>query len=87
MLIFISLFVFVGMMTHFTWFYNRQRWNNLGSATVETESPKNNQPNSDDHIRSGSIQKSVYNNFSSHMIYVINIMTNQGKRYSIFFSL
>ncbi|XP_046454085.1 ionotropic receptor 93a-like isoform X2 [Daphnia pulex] len=58
MLIFISLFVFVGMMTLFTWFYNRQRWNNLGSATA--------------------IQKSVFNYFSSHMIYVINIMTNQG---------
>ncbi len=77
MLIFISLFVVVGMMTHFTWFYNRQRWNNFGSATVETES--NNQPNSDGHKRSGSIQKSVFNNFSSHMIYVINTMTNQGK--------
>jgi cytochrome oxidase assembly protein ShyY1 len=46
MLIFISLFVLVGMMTLFTWFYNRQRWNNLGSATVETE--LNNEPNRTD---------------------------------------
>ncbi|XP_046657326.1 glutamate receptor ionotropic, kainate glr-3-like isoform X4 [Daphnia pulicaria] len=76
MLIFISLFVLVDMMTLFTWFYNRQRWNNLGSATVETE--LNNEPNSNRHKRSGSIHKSVFNNFSSHMIYVINIMTNQG---------
>jgi high-affinity Fe2+/Pb2+ permease len=82
MLIFISLFVLVGMMTLFTWFYNRQRWNNLGSATVETE--LNNEPNSNRHKRSGSIHKSVFNNFSSHMIYVINIMTNQGKRFAIF---
>jgi hypothetical protein len=81
MLIFICLFVVVGMMTLFTWFYNRQYRNNLSGTSMEIEA--NNQTDGD--MRNYWISKSVFSNFSSHMIYVINIMTNQGKKiYNVF---
>ena len=71
MMIFISLFVVVVLMTLFTWIYNSQRRNNVSDATVEIDQI-------DDHRRSDAISKNLFDIFSSHMIYAINILTNQG---------
>jgi hypothetical protein len=71
--IFISLFFVVGTMTFFTWFYKR---NNLVDAIVDTES--------NDGARVNHPVRRITDIFSSHMIYVINIMTNQGRDRIIF---
>nr|CAH0101189.1 unnamed protein product [Daphnia galeata] len=65
--IFISLIFVVGTMTFLTWFYNR-RWN-----IVDSES--NNQSS-----LVPLIPKSNYTLLGSHMIYLINTITNQGGR-------
>jgi hypothetical protein len=56
-------------MTFFTWFYNRGRpKNSIEVLSVNTNSQSNG-------VSSGS----NFTFFGSHMIYVINTMTNQGK--------
>lgn len=71
MMIFISLFVVVVLMTLFTWVYNSQRRNNASDTAVEIDQI-------DDHRRSNAISKILFDIFSTHMIYAINILTNQG---------
>ena len=73
MLILISLFVVVGMMTIFTWFYNRSYKKDLEMNAINVES------NQDDTKPTSLIRNSIFNYFSFHMIYTINILTNQGK--------
>ncbi len=74
--IFISLFFVVGTMTFFTWLYKRLHWNNLVVAIVDAES--------NDGARVNNPVRGITDIFSSHMIYVINIMTNQGRDRIIF---
>jgi hypothetical protein len=67
--ILLSLPLVVSTMTFFTWFYNRGRpKNSIEVLSVDTNSQSNG-------VSSGS----NFTFFGSHMIYVINTMTNQGK--------
>lgn len=70
MSIFISLFFVIATMTVFTWIYNYRFTNSSNGRKMES----NIQP---DHDESHS--KSIFTFIGSHMIYVINTMTNQGK--------
>ncbi|XP_045036265.1 glutamate receptor ionotropic, kainate 3 isoform X2 [Daphnia magna] len=78
LLIFISIFVLVSVMTLFTWIHQRNVKNSLSPSTIDTES--NNQPKGNEEVRNISLQRSLFTSFGSHMIYVMNIMTNQGGR-------
>jgi len=71
MSIFISLIFVIATMTLFTWLYRRM--NTVGiDTTKDTES--NNHPNY------ASDRRSIFTFMGSHMIYVINTLTNQGKK-------
>ncbi|XP_046453793.1 ionotropic receptor 93a-like [Daphnia pulex] len=72
MAIFISLFFVIGTMTFLTWFYDR-RTNTVGITATEGDTESNSQSNGD-----VSIRRSTFSYMGSHMIYVINTMTNQG---------
>ncbi|XP_046454702.1 glutamate receptor ionotropic, kainate glr-3-like isoform X2 [Daphnia pulex] len=73
MSILLSLPLVVGTMTFFTWFYNRGRpKNSIEVLSVDTNSQSN-----------GVSPGSNFTFFGSHMIYVINTMTNQGGREAV----
>ena len=74
-MILISVIAVIGMMTLFSTIYFRFYEKSAIPSTkkVENEDGKHNEK-----LRTIR-QKSIYNYFTSHMIYVINIMTNQGK--------
>ena len=80
MSIFISLFFTVVAMKFFEWFYNRYFCEKNDVSSVE-KSP-NNQPNNGQVEDMNPLQKSQIDkskgSLSSHVIYVINTLTNQG---------
>ncbi|XP_046454942.1 glutamate receptor 3-like [Daphnia pulex] len=69
MSIFISLFFVIATMTVFTWIYNYRFTNTTNGRKMESNMKS-------DHDESHS--KSIFTFIGSHMIYVINTMTNQG---------
>jgi hypothetical protein len=73
MLIFICVLVVIGMMTFFTGFYN-SRYTNPSPDGVNEDSESNPQ-----HQYGGASKRSIFSFFGSHVIYVINTLTNQGK--------
>ena len=79
MSIFISLLFTVVAMKFFEWFYNHYFCEKNDVSSVE-KSP-NNQPNNGE-VEDHTFQKSQKDNskgfLGSHIIYVINTMTNQG---------
>jgi hypothetical protein len=74
MSVFISLIFVIGAMTFFTWLYNRRNTDTQSSCTTRQTVAINNRPSGD---LTG--QRSTFSFMGSHMIYVINTMTNQGK--------
>ncbi|KAK4012523.1 hypothetical protein OUZ56_024762 [Daphnia magna] len=76
LLIFISIFVVVSVMTLFTWIYQWNVKHSSSSAIFDTES--DNQPKENEEVSKISHQRSLFTSFGSHVIYVMNIMTNQG---------
>nr|CAH0108320.1 unnamed protein product [Daphnia galeata] len=74
MLIFICVLVVIGMMTFFTGFYN-SRYTNPSPDGVNEDSESNPQ-----HQYGGASKRSIFSFFGSHVIYVINTLTNQGCR-------
>ena len=74
--IFVSVFAVIGTMTLFTRLYNYLQHTNslMTGSTEDVDSESNNQSNN-----RPSIRKSTFTFFGSHMIYVINTMTNQGR--------
>ena len=80
LLILSSLVATVGMMTYFGWvyYYNKYAGVKVTGAPTNTTVTNNGGPlnNSDNHRL---LRWVIWNNFSLHMLYVINIMTNQGK--------
>ena len=80
MSIFISLLFTVAAMKFFEWFYNRNFCEKNDVSSVE-KSP-NNQPNNgqeEDMNPLQNRQKKSKGSLGSHIIYVINTMTNQGR--------
>ncbi len=80
MSIFISLLFTVAAMKFFEWFYNHHLFKKKDVSSVE-KSP-NNQPNNGqeedmDPLQNRQKAKSK-GSLGSHIIYVINTMTNQG---------
>ena len=69
-----SLVATVGMMTYFGWVYY---FKNTTGAPTNTMGTNNN--GTIDNINNRLVRWVIWNNFSLHMLYVINIMTNQGK--------
>lgn len=63
-------------MTLFTWIYQRNAKSTLTPLKIDPE--MNNQPKGDDEICIVPHERSLFTSFGSHMIYVMNIMTNQG---------
>ena len=63
-MIFVSILATVGLMTFHSWYYGR-----FDVKNVHTDPSVNKVRN-----------KLVFQYFSFHMIYVLNIMTNQGNR-------
>ena len=80
MSIFISVFFTIAAMKFFEWFYNRYFCEKNDVSSVE-KSP-NNQPNNGQVEDMNPLQKSQIDkskgSLSSHVIYVINTLTNQG---------
>jgi hypothetical protein len=76
MSVFISLIFVIGAMTFFTWLYNRRNAYTQSSRTTN-QTVANNRPSGTDLTG----QRSTFSFMGSHMIYVINTMTNQGKRF------
>ena len=74
MSIFISLIFVIATMTFFTWLYNRRM--NVVGISMTGNSDSNNHPNGD-----VSHRRSILPFMGSHMIYVINTLTNQGKKF------
>jgi hypothetical protein len=80
MSIFISVFFTIAAMKFFEWFYNRFFCEKNDVSSIE-KSP-NNQPNNGQVEDMNPLQKSQIDkskgSLSSHVIYVINTLTNQG---------
>ena len=75
LLIIFSLLATVGMMTYFGWvYYFKNTGDNATGAPTNTTVTNNNGT-----INNRLVRWVIWNNFSLHMLYVINIMTNQGK--------
>ncbi|XP_032796243.2 glutamate [NMDA] receptor subunit 1 [Daphnia magna] len=78
MLIFISIIVVVAMMTLFAMVYRHYPWNTC-QVSDNKIMPEIDQGNG---TRYSDSRNFLYNYVGSHMIYVVNIMTNQGSRES-----
>jgi cytochrome b subunit of formate dehydrogenase len=80
MSIFISLLFTVAAMKFFEWFYNHHLFKKKDVSSVE-KSP-NNQPNNGQEEDMNPLQNrqkaKSKGSLGSHIIYVINTMTNQG---------
>jgi len=81
MSIFISLLFTVAAMKFFEWFYNHHLFKKKDVSSVE-KSP-NNQPNNGQEEDMNPLQNrqkaKSKGSLGSHIIYVINTMTNQGR--------
>lgn len=75
MLIFISIIVVVAMMTLFAMVYRHYPWNTC-QVPDNKMMPEIDQGNG---TRYSDSRNFLFNYVGSHMIYVVNIMTNQGK--------
>lgn len=75
MLIFISIIVVVAMMTLFAMVYRHYPWNTC-QVSDNKIMPEIDQGNG---TRYSDSRNFLFNYVGSHMIYVVNIMTNQGK--------
>jgi hypothetical protein len=80
MSIFISVFFTIATMKFFEWFYNRNFCEKNDVSSIEKS--QNNQPNNGqvedmNPLHNRQIDKSK-GSLGSHIIYVINTMTNQG---------
>ena len=72
LLILFSIAVTVSMMTYFGWFYYDSKVNNPSkSKNMRNASRINNVRRLRNEV--------IFNNFGANAIYVINILTNQGK--------
>ena len=79
-----SLFATVGMMTYFGWvyYYKYTGVNATGAPTNFGTKQSNTGTKNDspiDNINNRLVRWVIWSNFSLNMLYVINIMTNQGK--------
>ena len=77
LLIISSLVATVGMMTYLGWVYYYYKYTGVNAASASTNTTGR---SNDDPINGNNklVRWVIWNHFSLHMLYVINIMTNQG---------
>ena len=70
-----SIVITVGLMTYFGWFYNYMRVNNLSASANMLHNTSIASQNDLGRLT----DEVIFNNFGANALYVINILTNQGK--------